>query len=238
MSYYDRYSWYKPNQQESYTRSNDYYTPPAQQQQQQDQGGMNAGDMYNAYQNYQSTLTPAYSASAANPMVSGANFSATSQMSPAAMGDPFSSGSLYQTPGASSFSGTGALGSESGALSGTGGGGGSWMASAGPWAALAAAIAWNEDNSRKQGRRADSRGERIQDALSGKALELDADHYGDKIGGVGGDLTRFGGRMGNPEGVFNQVKDWGGKGFDYAKSSLTNPEEHFKKGFNWLGDLF
>lgn len=98
-----------------------------------------------------------------------------------------------------------------GAGGGGGGGGGEALSSAGPWAALAAAIAYNEDRQRSAGNRPDSRGERLQDGLTGKSLERDMDRYGDKIGGVGGNMLKVGGKMGHPEGVFN-----------FGKKSLKN----------------
>tara|TARA_R110002020_G_scaffold475799_1_gene712482 strand:+ start:346 stop:1095 length:750 start_codon:yes stop_codon:yes gene_type:complete len=249
MSYYDRYSWYRPIQATPSQYQGRPYSPPQQQQGQQQQGGMNMGDMYNAYQKYNASMTPTYTSSAGNPMVNGANYSSTAQMSPVAGGDPFTSSSLSQTPGSYSFGQQGALGGQQGALGGQqgaltqgGGQGSSWMASAGPWAALAAAIAWNEDNSRQHGRRADSRGERAQDMFTGKSLELDADYYGDKVGGVGGDTIRFGGRMGNPEGSFNQMKDWTNKSNDFAKDSTQKTLDFTKdatmKPLKWLGGLF
>ncbi len=86
------------------------------------------------------------------------------------------------------------------------GGGGDFMAGAGPWAALAAAIAANEGFARDAGRRADNPAGHLTDALSGKVLEQDAEYYGDKIGGAGGRLVRGAGKVGHPEGQFEFAK--------------------------------
>ena len=90
---------------------------------------------------------------------------------------------------------------------GAGGGFGSAAASAGPWAALAAAVAYNEDRQREYGNRAESRTERAQDMVTGKALGRDAERYGDKVGGAGGRSVEWMGDMGHPEGIFNNIKD-------------------------------
>jgi hypothetical protein len=82
-----------------------------------------------------------------------------------------------------------------------GGGGGSMMASAGPWAALAAAIAVNETEQRKDGNRPDSVGNQWEQAFTGEALERDAERYGDKIGGPLGKVTSKMGELGNPKGL-------------------------------------
>ena len=99
-------------------------------------------------------------------------------------------------------------GSSAGAAAGEaiGGGGGSALASAGPWALLAAVIMANESEANKAGRRAEDRGERAQDMITGKVLEQDMDYYGDKVGGVGGELIKGVGQLGHPEGVFNLLK--------------------------------
>lgn len=69
----------------------------------------------------------------------------------------------------------------------TGGGFGQMAASAGPWAALAAAIIGNEEHSRKKGLRAEDRGERLKDQLTGKVLTQDIEGkwapYADKLTG-------------------------------------------------------
>lgn len=132
-----------------------------------------------------------------------------------------------------------ALAMESGTITpaASGGGGssmGSMASAAGPWAALAAAVMWNEDNAREHGRRPEDRATWAQDAFSGKVLEADADYYGDKVGGIGGDMIKFGGEMGHPEGIFNIGKDWTEKGFDFTKESITNPFSVFEG----LGGLF
>ena len=139
--------------------------------------------------------------------------------SPVAGGDPFTSGMFTPAGGSELMAGqSGAMGGGGGALGGqgaiggqgalsssaggAGGAGGNSMASmasmAAPWAALVAAVAWNEENSRKQGRRAESRGERVQDYFTGRSLERDTDHYGDKVGGVGGRAIKLVGQLGNP----------------------------------------
>lgn len=80
------------------------------------------------------------------------------------------------------------------------------LSAAGPWALLAAVIIANESEAEKAGRRADDRGERAQDMLTGKVLEQDMDYYGDKVGGIGGEAIKGIGQLGNPEGVFNLLK--------------------------------
>lgn len=91
---------------------------------------------------------------------------------------------------------SGALGG-GGAAGGAGGGaaGGGGLAAAGPWAALAAVIAINEEEARKGGFRADSRSKRLQDQLSGRVLSQDVDQRwipqfagSDKFG-LGGDSS-------------------------------------------------
>lgn len=223
MAYYDRYDWYDP----SIVQQQGGVKRPMETRQPQQQQGMNVGDMYNAYQKYQTAqagMTPAFTGAAANPMLSGASYSSTAAMSPAATGGPLTQSWMAQTPATGAFSSGGALGGGStGALGGGAGGGssmGSMAAAAGPWAALAAVIGWNEENSRKQGRRADSSEERVQDMFTGKALQRDLDYYGDKVGGVGGDAISFMGQMGHPEGVFDMGKGW------------------IEKAGGWLGDLF
>ena len=79
------------------------------------------------------------------------------------------------TVGGSTFAsgaagGAGAGGAASG---GAAGGMGGAMAAAGPWAALAAIIMANEEDSRKKGLRAENRGERTRDQLTGKVVTQD-----------------------------------------------------------------
>jgi hypothetical protein len=124
-----------------------------------------------------------------------------------------------------------AAANSTGTITPAGGGGESWMASAGPWAALAAAIMWNEDNAREHGRRPEDRGEWAQDAFSGKVLEADAEHYADKVGGIGGEMIEVGGRLGNPEGFVQQNKEWADQSLDFTKDSVQKP-------LQWLGGLF
>jgi len=82
----------------------------------------------------------------------------------------------------SQFSGQGGLGSLfGGGAGGTGGtaagssagGGSSALASAGPWAALAALIVANESGAREGGYRDEDTGEYLQDLFGGKVLEQD-----------------------------------------------------------------
>lgn len=93
-----------------------------------------------------------------------------------------------------------------GEAAGAAGGESSMLASAGPWAALAAVIAGNEINARKEGRRDEDKATHAMDALSGKVLEQDTEYYGDKIGGAGGRIVRGAGKIGHPEGQFNFTK--------------------------------
>lgn len=68
----------------------------------------------------------------------------------------------------------GAGGAAGGAAGGSAAGGmGSAAAAAGPWAALAAIIMINEEDSRKKGLRSENRGERTRDQLTGKVLTQD-----------------------------------------------------------------
>lgn len=112
--------------------------------------------------------------------------------------------------GGSLVGGTGQVGGSTFAAgSGASAGGGSaagGAASGGPWALLAAAIIANETSARKAGRRNENKGKHALDLVTGKVLEQDADYYGDKVGGPLGKSMKFGGQMGNPEGVFNAVK--------------------------------
>ena len=82
------------------------------------------------------------------------------------------------------------------AAAGSGSGGGSAMAAAGPWAALAAAIAINESEQNKAGNRPDSRSNRLTEGLTGESLTRDVDRLtGDnKIAGWAAD-------HGNPKGL-------------------------------------
>lgn len=109
------------------------------------------------------------------------------------------------------FGGMGGGGTSSLAGVGSSAGGGassgaSGASAAGPWAALAAVIMANEDQSRKAGRRDDNRESRVVDQLSGAVLEQDFDYYGDKVGGAGGEFIKKTGQMGNPEGLLDLFK--------------------------------
>lgn len=95
-----------------------------------------------------------------------------------------------------------------GAPAGGAGGGGGAIGSAGPWAALAAAIIANESVAKKQGRRPDSEEKHMTDLLSGKVLEYDADALADKVDGTSSPMAeaiRFGGKAGNPEGIYEMA---------------------------------
>ena len=205
MSYYDRYSWYNQRQP---NQGPQYMAPPPNQQQDEQGNQTPNTDALQQYLMQGQMTAPVQSYGAGTPMVSGGSYTPTSGMySPVAGGDPFTSG-MFTPAGGGAGGGGGALGGQGaiggqGALSSSAGGAGgnsmgSMAASAGPWAALAAAIAWNEENSRKQGRRAESRGERVQDYFTGRSLERDTDHYGDKVGGVGGRAIKLVGQLGNP----------------------------------------
>jgi hypothetical protein len=69
----------------------------------------------------------------------------------------------------------GSMGTSAGGTAGGAGGssGGSMVASAGPWAALAAVIYANEYNAKKGGYRAESKGEYTRDLFSGEVLQQD-----------------------------------------------------------------
>lgn len=89
---------------------------------------------------------------------------------------------------------------------GAAGGNSGLMAGGGLWAALAAAIAANETWANQEGRRPDSFKDHATDMLTGKVLEYDADKladnkYIDAVPGLSG-LTKLGGKLGNPEGLY------------------------------------
>lgn len=69
--------------------------------------------------------------------------------------------------------GGGAAGGEAAAAGGSGGGGSSFLASAGPWAALAAAIIINENEAIEGGYRDEDKGDYALDVVGGKVLEQD-----------------------------------------------------------------
>lgn len=86
-----------------------------------------------------------------------------------------------------------AAGSAAGGAGTAGGGAGSMLASAGPWAALAAVIIGNETAAKKAGRRSEDDGQYAQDLITGKVLTQDAPYYskklfGDDDLGLGGDM--------------------------------------------------
>lgn len=138
-----------------------------------------------------------------------------SQQSPQGMGMPFPglSGMMGGEGGMFGMGGGATAGGGGGAAAPAAAGGGSAasgaggaMASAGPWALLAAVIIANESEAKKAGRRSEDHGEHAQDLITGKVLEQDMDYYGDKVGGVGGEMLKGMGKLGNPEGVFNILK--------------------------------
>lgn len=109
---------------------------------------------------------------------------------------PMQGFNLYQK-----FSGgEGFMGGGGGAAGGeaAGGGFGEAMSSAGPWAALAAAIIANEHEAREGGYRSEDDGDYAQDVLGGKVLEQDLnkrwlpDMFGEDLKhddtGLGGDM--------------------------------------------------
>ncbi len=81
------------------------------------------------------------------------------------------------------------------------------MASAGPWAALAAAIIANESKQRGDGNRGNSGWEHAGDLVTGKVLERDIDRY--MAHNPAGDVVRRVGMMGTPSGVVRNTKDLG-----------------------------
>ena len=84
----------------------------------------------------------------------------------------------------------------------SGGGGGEFLGAAGPWVALAAAVVANETYQNKEGNRPDDFSEQVMDGLTGKSLQRDMEKYlGD------GKLAKTLGRMGNPSGMYKNIKD-------------------------------
>lgn len=119
----------------------------------------------------------------------------------AGLGGTFAGGAAA---GGTAAGGAAAGGAAGGAAAGGSAAGG--IASGGPWALLAAAIVGNEVNAKKKGRRSDDNGQYAMDLISGKVMEQDSDHYSEKVGGIGGKVMKVGGKMGNPEGVFDLIK--------------------------------
>jgi len=100
-------------------------------------------------------------------------------------------------------------GEAAGTLGSAGGGGasgGSMLASAGPWAALAAAAIINESNAYGTDRRADNTGEYIGDLLTGTVGAQDGKYHGDKIGGPLGSIMKEGSRF--TEKTMKVLKPW------------------------------
>lgn len=120
------------------------------------------------------------------------------------MGGMFGGGGAAVTGGGGG--GSAAAGGAGSAASGAGSSMAGGLSAAGPWALLAAVIIANESEAKKAGRRSEDHGEHAQDMITGKVLEQDMDYYGDKVGGVGGEMLKGMGKLGNPEGVFNILK--------------------------------
>lgn len=113
---------------------------------------------------------------------------------------------MSSLPSSSMFSGDSSL-FGGGSSSSAGSSATSSLGSVAPWAALAAAIIGNESEQKKAGRRPDDNYKHLQDALTGKVLADDMDYYGDKVGGIGGEIIKVGGQFGSPEGIFDFIKD-------------------------------
>jgi hypothetical protein len=97
-------------------------------------------------------------------------------------------------------------GASAGGASSSSGLGASMGAMAWP-AALAAVIAGNETWANKEGRRPDDFSEHAGDMLTGKVLERDADALSQKMPGLLGDVTKLGGQMAHPKGVYDAGAD-------------------------------
>ena len=87
----------------------------------------------------------------------------------------------------------GATGASGASGAGSAGGGGSAFASAGPWAALAAAVIANEYSANEAGRRPENESQWARDALTGKVTTYDAPYLTQKVFGkdqfgLGGDI--------------------------------------------------
>lgn len=141
--------------------------------------------------------------SAGGAMSAGANGGASFGLGGSLVGG---TGTVGGSTFAASAGGGAAAGGAAGGGAAAGGSAAGGIASGGPWALLAAAIIGNETHARKKGRRNENKGKHALDLVTGKVLEQDADHYGDKVGGPLGKSMKFGGQMGNPEGVFKAVK--------------------------------
>lgn len=108
------------------------------------------------------------------------------------------------------WGGGAASGGTAGGASAAGGGSGagSMMASAGPWAALAAIIAANESKQQGDGNRGNSNSEWAMDSLTGKNLERDMDRY--LPNNALGNTTKRAAMMSTPSGVVRNGKDLAG----------------------------
>jgi len=123
-------------------------------------------------------------------------------------------------------SAAGSTSAATGAGSGAAGSGSGFMAAAGPWAALAAAIAANETWANSEGRRPDDFGEHMGDLFTGKVLERDAEALGDSVGGPMGEVIETAGQLAHPKGQYDVAVDVVDKGKDAAKW-LLKPWEWF-----------
>jgi len=121
-------------------------------------------------------------------------------------GGAAASGSAPIAAGAGQASATGL--SAAPMAGGASSGSGSMMASAGPWAALAAIIAANESKQQGDGNRGNSNSEWAMDSLTGKNLERDMDRY--LPNNALGDTTKRAAMMSTPSGVVRNGKDLAG----------------------------
>lgn len=116
-------------------------------------------------------------------------------------GSTFAAGAGSGAAGGAALGGGSATGAAGGAGAGAAGGGmGAAAAAAGPWAALAAIIMLNEEDSRKKGLRAENRGERTKDQLTGKVATQDIE------GKWGPMLDRWTGGLGTKSGFIGDSK--------------------------------
>lgn len=111
----------------------------------------------------------------------------------------------------------GAAGGGAASAGGSSSGAASTLASAGPWAALAAVIIGNEYSANQEGYRAENDGQRVKDAFSGKVLRQDADRWTDKLGGddklgLTGDM-KLGASLGSPA-------SWKNVGSDFKNTTI------------------
>jgi hypothetical protein len=131
------------------------------------------------------------------------------QVAPMFGGQPLWGGAASGATGSAPIAAGAGQASATGAVQGAGAAGGSsgsMMASAGPWAALAAAIIANESKQQGDGNRGNSKSEWFGDAASGKVLERDMDRYlaHNKAGGA----VKRAGMMTTPSGTVRNTKDF------------------------------